>query len=240
MRRREPRCLHPPHHSFRATAHTHTHTRHLRGGYSLCGIDRVPRGVEQWLPLSSLAGQPPPRHNAPHDTHTTMMTKRKPHRRTRVALTGTTRKTEAHLDHTAALGLEFAQAWLAREGELRVPAAGVIRHALRRYVVHLQSQEDSASAAEVAAVHRACSALRVEPEDRQAAHDRLSAAIESPHPLPSFISILLGPQAIARIDDITARAESYALAGKRRTPSHVKAGVKSAPGRFMPTYLTQP
>ena len=154
-----------------------------------------------------------------------MLTKRRPETRpprTTVALSGTTRHLEARLHHASAVGIEYAQAYLCREGSLKVPAAGVLRRAIDLYMRHLQSLQtlDTAAAAsgctagqlEVTAVHRACSALRVLPADEQAARERLAVAIEAPHPLPAFISILLGPEAIARVDATTARAEGYASA----------------------------
>lgn len=147
---------------------------------------------------------------ATHPTrHTMKHNKPQPSRRTVLALTGTTRHTEAHLDHASAFSLEWAGRWCTDAGSLRVPSSGLIRRALAVYGQHLAAAD---RATEVREVRRCCSADTVSPEVHQAALHRLQA-VPADEPLPPLLALLHGPceaTAAARWAELEATAEAFA------------------------------
>jgi len=125
--------------------------------------------------------------------------------RTSIALKGTTRTTEAGLDHSSAFALAWVQSWMVRAGSKKVPTGGVIRRALAVYVQHLESCANPLN--EVRAVARACSSLLPDKGAARAAFERLDA-VPKGNPLPPHRVLFAGPGALdmAALD---ARVEAH-------------------------------
>lgn len=135
--------------------------------------------------------------------------------RTTLPLTGTTRLAGFHLDHSSELAVAYAQAWLQRAGGLKVPASGVVRIALQRYVAHLEGLDDRTS--ETREAHRACRATTLDDATRDAAWKRMHD-LEHDHPLPPFPEVLYGPhyaRDLAAFEDRVDALAADILANRR-------------------------
>lgn len=128
-----------------------------------------------------------------------------PRERTTLPLKGTTRTTQAALDHSSAFSLLWAQSWLSRAGSRKVPTGGVIRRALAVYVTHLESCPIPLD--EVRAVARACSTFSTSEDTQQGAYERLQA-VEEGAELPPCAELLHGPQAALDVAAMDARVDA--------------------------------
>ncbi len=142
-----------------------------------------------------------------------------PRRRTTIALSGSTQAVKAHLCASSTVALQWAQAWAQRRDASqatagrKVPISGVIRRALALYARHLQAAPDPA--AELRALHSACTALRPSRADLEAQEERLTEALATGdlgQVLPPLEWALHGPgRSPEWADDMTSRAEALAL-----------------------------
>jgi hypothetical protein len=133
-----------------------------------------------------------------------------PPRRTTHALTGTDQYTRLLLDFPAQLAVLYAQTWLTRAGSLKVPSSGIVRRALALYVRHLEAQAQLGTIGgpvEVRAVAQACKAFEVPSQAQHAALQRLADAPTDAQ-LPSFLSILQGPEVGAALADFDDRVSA--------------------------------
>lgn len=122
-------------------------------------------------------------------------------------ITGTTTKTQANLDFGSALSLAYAGAWLAHHGRIKFPSSAVIRRALQVYIAHLR-REGIEPAAEFRAVRSVCSAALPDEEAKEAAQQRLQAAVGAKE-MPSFQAVRYGPQFVAEMAALEARVEGH-------------------------------
>lgn len=128
-----------------------------------------------------------------------------PRERTTLPLKGTSRRTQAALDHDGAFALAWAQSWLSRAGSRKVPTGGVIRRALAVYVTHLESCPIPPD--EVRAVARACSPSYLGEDAQHGAFGRLQA-VEDGAELPPYRELLRGPQAALDVSATNARVDA--------------------------------
>jgi hypothetical protein len=128
------------------------------------------------------------------------------------------RHLEAHLDHASALGVDYAQAWAQRVGGFNPPIAGVLRRALALYMQHLDRLPPAARQGEFVFIKSACTALRTDEQDREAASVRLQAAIAAEAPLPPFAEVMRPGAAAARaaFDDRVEEVLSVVAQSNRR------------------------
>lgn len=123
--------------------------------------------------------------------------------RTTLPLTGTVTRTTAQLDHASDVALAYAQAWLAGNGSLKVPASGVMRRAVRLYVAHLEHAD---AESEVREIERACKTSKPDVGGQNAAWDRLQS-LDPAQPLPPYTEVLHGPASASLVATVNARAE---------------------------------
>lgn len=143
----------------------------------------------------------------PHHPMTKKTTWRPPAApRTTVPLGRTVATTEASLDHSAHLGIAYAQAWLARHGSKKVPSSGVLRRAVACYLLHL-SDPATDPRSEVNEVARACDGHIADAEAQQEAWERLQQAPKDA-PLPPWLEVSIGPQRLAELDALEARSDA--------------------------------
>lgn len=126
--------------------------------------------------------------------------------RTTVPLGRTVATTEASLDHSAHMGIAYAQAWLARHGSKKVPSSGVIRRAVACYLTYL-TDPSTDPRSEVNQVARACDGDSADEGAQQEAWGRLQQTPKDA-PLPPWREVSLGPQRLAELDALEASSEA--------------------------------
>lgn len=142
------------------------------------------------------------------------MTTYTPRTRKTIALTGTTARTDARLDHASELALGWAALWITHAAGARPAVSAVLRRALTVYADYLQAPTTN-PAHEATEVRHASRGWNSSLERQHDADTRLAAIVPG-EPVPPLQDIISGPGWRESLAELDARVDaSVARMGRR-------------------------